>query len=166
MKSFNIYKTEWGNGAVVFSEKGLAGIVFPQENELQLEKEIAEKFGKPVYREDLGKELCSTLGRYFAKEHVQFDYQVDYSKVTGFERTVYETLMAIPYGETITYKELAGRCGRPGAARAVGNAMAKNPYPIIVPCHRVLKSDGSIGGWSGKRGWKERLLTLEGVLPR
>ena len=91
---------------------------------------------------------------------------MDYSRATDFEKSVYETLKAVPYGEVVTYKELARRCGRPGAARAIGNALAKNPCPIIIPCHRVLKSDGSIGGWSGKQGWKGRLLALEGFLQR
>ena len=70
-------------------------------------------------------------------------------------------LQAIPYGDTITYANLAEQCGCPRAARAVGNAMRKNSVPIVVPCHRVLKSDGGIGGWSGKPGWKERLLAME-----
>ncbi|MCL6472043.1 MAG: methylated-DNA--[protein]-cysteine S-methyltransferase [Firmicutes bacterium] len=165
IKGFNIYRTEWGVGAAIFSEMGLAGIVFPHSDEVALEEEIVKNFGKQDYREDLGQDLCSSLGRYFSGERVQFDYQLDYTGVTEFQRKVYETLKAVPYGETTTYKRLAEQCGSPMAARAVGGAMARNPYPVVVPCHRVLKSDGSIGGWSGKRGWKERMLVIEGILP-
>lgn len=162
---FNIYTTQWGTGAAVFSGKGLAGIIFPHENERLLEEEIARRHGRLQFDSSLGYVLISTLGRYFNGEKVRFDYQQDYGRATEFERQVYDTLKSLSYGETVTYKELAERCGRPRAARAVGNAMAKNPIPIVVPCHRVLKSDGSIGGWSGKRGWKERLLALEGIQP-
>ncbi|MHB8840208.1 MAG: methylated-DNA--[protein]-cysteine S-methyltransferase [Candidatus Aquicultor sp.] len=162
---FTTYTTQWGVGAAVFSGIGLAGIIFPQESEHLLEEEIARRYDRLKYDETLGLELSSTIGRYFNGENVHFDYQLDYGQATEFERKIYDTLKSVSYGETLTYKELALRCGRPKAARAVGNAMAKNPVPIVVPCHRVLKSDGSIGGWSGKRGWKERLLALEGILP-
>ncbi len=162
---FATYTTQWGMGAAVFSEKGLAGIVFPQENERLLEEEITRRYDRLKHDATLGLALISTIGRYFNGEKVQFDYQLDYGQATEFEYKIYDTLKSVLHGETLTYKELANRCGRPKAARAVGNAMAKNPIPIVVPCHRVLKSDGSIGGWSGKRGWKERLLALEGILP-
>jgi len=161
---FNTYHTRWGVGAVVFSDKGLAGMLFPNKSETHLEEEIYKKYGSIANAKNHGLELSSTLARYFDGEPVQPQYQVDYGKATEFEILVYENLKAIPYGKAITYAELASVCGRPRAARAVGNAMAKNPVPIVVPCHRVLKSDGSIGGWSGRPGWKERLLELEGVL--
>ncbi|NCO66754.1 MAG: methylated-DNA--[protein]-cysteine S-methyltransferase [Candidatus Aquicultor secundus] len=165
LKGFNVYATQWGMGAAVFSKKGLAGIIFPQDNERLLKEEIAGRYDRLQHDKTLGLELTSTLGRYFNGEKVQFVYQLDYGQATEFECKIYDTLKSVSYGETLTYKELAQCCGRPKAARAVGNAMAKNPVPIVVPCHRVLKSDGSIGGWSGKRGWKERLLALEGILP-
>ena len=163
MIGFNTYKTRWGRGALVFSHKGLAYTVFPQENDLQLEEEIAKRFGVLKYNEHLGQDLSYSLGLYFNGERIQFDYQLDYGRSSEFEKLVYEHLKAVPYGKVINYKELAKRCGHPKAARAVGNALAKNPMPVVIPCHRVLKSDGSIGGWSGKRGWKERLLAIEGV---
>lgn len=161
---FNTYETKWGAGAVVFSDKGLAGVLFPSKNEAHLEEEIYKKYGAISYDGSQGLELCSTLARYFTGKYAQLIYQVDYGKATEFEILVYENLKAIPYGKSITYAELASLCGRPRAARAVGNAMAKNPVPIVVPCHRVLRSDGGIGGWSGRPGWKETLLELEGML--
>lgn len=163
MKGFNIYETKWGIGAVIFSQAGLAGVTFPQQNEVRLEETVIKKFGMCKYVKDLGKDLCSALERYFEGNKTHFDVWIDYGQATEFVRAVYETLRAIPYGEFLTYKELAKRSGNARAARAVGNALARNPVPIIVPCHRVLKSDGTIGGWSGMPGWKQRLLVLEGL---
>lgn len=166
MRKFNLYKTKWGTGAIIYSERGLAGLVFPSESQEELELEIAEKFGDCQFDEKAGLVLRSSLTRYFAGEPAHFAEQLDYEKATEFEKTVYETLRAIPYGETLTYAELAALCGRPKAARAVGNAMAKNKVPLVVPCHRVLKSSGGIGGWSCKCGWKERLLAIEGYFDK
>lgn len=163
MKSFNVYETKWGTGAVVYSRAGLAGVIFPQHNEVLLEEMVVRKFGMCRHIEERGRDLCSALERYFEGEKTRFDVAIDYGQATEFARIVYQTLKAIPYGEYLTYKELAGRCGNTRAARAVGNALARNSVPIVVPCHRVLKSDGSIGGWSGMPGWKERLLALEGL---
>ena len=80
---------------------------------------------------------------------------------TEFERKVWETLKEIPYGETRTYKWLAEKIGKPHAFRAVGNALGKNPIPIIFPCHRVIETDGSLGGYSGGTDIKRRLLEIE-----
>lgn len=80
-----------------------------------------------------------------------------------FEKKVYKTLLRIPCGEVRSYKWVAGETGRPNAYRAVGNALNKNPYPGIIPCHRVIKSDGSIGGYSKGAALKKRLLKSEGI---
>ncbi len=85
--------------------------------------------------------------------------------VPPFHRKVYKALCKVPAGKTVTYAELAKRAGSKGAARAVGTAMAKNPWPIIIPCHRVVAGDGKLGGYSGRGGvaTKRALLVLEGV---
>ncbi len=85
---------------------------------------------------------------------------------TPFQIKVWSELLKIKRGKTITYKELAKRIGKPSAFRAVGNAVGKNPYPISIPCHRVLKSDGGLGGYSGVGGFikKKKLLRAEGVI--
>lgn len=86
-------------------------------------------------------------------------------KGTPFQKKVWKELLNIPKGKTITYKELARNIGRPKAVRAVGNAVGVNPLPVIIPCHRVVKSDGSLGGYSGKGGVKTKRLLLikEGI---
>ncbi|OGI60587.1 6-O-methylguanine DNA methyltransferase [Candidatus Nomurabacteria bacterium RIFCSPHIGHO2_01_FULL_37_25] len=94
--------------------------------------------------------------------------KVDIEKLKGtdFQKKVWRVLLQIPKGEIITYKELAIKIGRPRAARAVGNAVGANPFPIKIPCHRVICSDGKIGGYSGKGGVKTKraLLKKEGVI--
>ena len=86
-------------------------------------------------------------------------------KGTNFQRTVWKEISKIPFGETRTYKDIAIAIGKPNSSRAVANACGKNPYPVIIPCHRVIKSDGKLGGYSGVGGVKKKkeLLKLENV---
>lgn len=110
--------------------------------------------------------IFQAILRYFGGEIIDFsDYEVDLSELTQFQREVLEEVRKIPYGETVTYRELACRVGRERAARAVGSAVAKNPYPIIIPCHRVISSSG-IGGFCGetcgeKVELKRQMLEME-----
>jgi methylated-DNA-[protein]-cysteine S-methyltransferase len=118
-----------------------------------------------VEQRDVG--IARQLDEYFDGSRRRIDADVDLSTVTGpFQRTVLETLRReVPWGETVTYAELAALSGRPRAARAVGTAMASNPVPLIIPCHRVLASNG-LGGYGGAPGrpdLKRALLALEGV---
>ena len=85
---------------------------------------------------------------------------------TKFQRTVWKEISKIPFGETRTYKDLAIAIGKPNSSRAVANACGKNPYPVIIPCHRVIRSDGKLGGYSGVGGVKKKkeLLKLENVM--
>ncbi len=110
-------------------------------------------------------EVATELDEYFAGRRRRFTMPVDLSSVAApFRRTVLETLYReVGFGETITYGELAALARRPGAARAVGSAMATNPIPIVVPCHRVLAAGGHLGGYGGGLGMKRGLLGLEGV---
>jgi methylated-DNA-[protein]-cysteine S-methyltransferase len=111
-------------------------------------------------------EIAIELDEYFAGRRRRFTMPVDLSGIdTGFPRAVYEVLHHdVCFGETVSYGELAEMAGRPGAARAVGNAMSRNPVPIVVPCHRVVAAGGQIGGY-GPSGvsTKRFLLALEGV---
>ena len=101
------------------------------------------------------------LERYFDGYDVRFSPQIRFLRGTGFEKEVWMGLRSIPFGETRTYKWLAERVGRPKAARAVGQALAKNPIPIVLPCHRVIESCGSLGGYSSGVDIKRRLLQME-----
>ena len=113
-------------------------------------------------------EVAGTLDAWFAGERRELDLTADLSSVPSpFRRTVLETLRCeVPWGETVTYGELAQMAGAPGAARAVGTAMATNPVPLVVPCHRVVASGGRIGGYGGGLhgvATKRALLAREGL---
>jgi len=108
------------------------------------------------------KEAIEQIRLYLARRLKKFDVPIDLIG-TDFQKFVWGETMKIPYGETITYSELAKRIHNPKAYRAVGNALGANPLPIIVPCHRVIASDGSLGGYSGGIKIKEFLLGLEGA---
>lgn len=101
------------------------------------------------------------LSAYFSGNLRVFNQEVLFLSGTEFEHSVWLAAKEIPYGETRTYKWLAERIGKPGAYRAVGQALAKNPIPIVIPCHRVIESDGDIGGYSAGVDIKRRLLELE-----
>lgn len=109
------------------------------------------------------KTIRTLLDRYLQGREVDFEIDVDISSLGEFTQKVLYELMEIPYGETRTYGWLAGKVGKPGAARAVGQALKRNPIPIIIPCHRIIRDDGTIGGFSMGVNIKERLLALEGV---
>ncbi len=104
------------------------------------------------------------LGEYFDGQRDDFALRVDLDVVAPFGRAVLAACARIPFGGTATYTEMAAAAGRPQASRAAGNALGANPIPIVVPCHRVLRTGGGLGGYTGGLGVKEHLLRLEGVL--
>jgi len=134
---------------MVFSRNKLVGISFHCPDEIQLRHTSPTALVK--------KELTE----YFRNERKEFSCSIEFLEGTVFERKVWNTLKEIPYGETRSYKWLAERLGRPKAARAVGNALGKNPIPIIVPCHRIVESGGGLGGYTGGVDVKRRLLGIE-----
>ena len=110
--------------------------------------------------DDAFAEVILQLDEYFAGERTAFDVPMTLEG-TDFQRQVWVQLCAIPYGETISYGELARRVGNPNASRAVGSANGRNPVAVIVPCHRVIATDGSLGGYGGGLDRKVRLLGIE-----
>jgi len=111
----------------------------------------------------MSPELDEALERYFAGVGWSLgEFPLDERGLTDFEKRVYGELRRVPQGTTVTYGELARRVGNPRAARAVGGALARNPFLLFVPCHRVVAAQGA-GGWSGRPGMKEFLLRIEGV---
>ncbi|MGJ5896370.1 methylated-DNA--[protein]-cysteine S-methyltransferase [Streptomyces niveiscabiei] len=117
--------------------------------------------GSPVLAEAVRQ-----VEEYFAGRRREFTLPLDWSLISGFNRRVLRELAAgVPYGAVVGYGDLARRVGQPEAAQAVGVAMGSNPLPVVVPCHRVVESDGGIGGFGGGLETKRRLLALEGVLP-
>jgi len=140
-----IVSTRLGRWRVEFTNQGIAA--------LQL------RAGRPAPR--VARPLTRQFQRYAAGEPVKFRVRLDLTGATPFQRRVWQVLRTIPFGETRSYAWVARRIGQPQAARAVGAACGANPVPIIIPCHRVVASDGSLGGFSGGLRWKKRLLALE-----
>lgn len=138
-----------GRLSMVFSGNCLVGILFHCPSEIPLRRNNATALVK--------KELAE----YFRNERKEFSCCIEFLEGTTFERKVWNALKEIPYGETRSYKWLAERLGMPRAARAVGNALAKNPIPIIFPCHRIIESGGALGGYTGGIDVKRRLLGIE-----
>jgi methylated-DNA-[protein]-cysteine S-methyltransferase len=108
-------------------------------------------------------EVRRELEQYFAGERRRFDLAVDWAMVGGFTRRVLEATANIGYGDVASYREVAGRAGSPRATRATGNALGANPMPIVVPCHRVVRTGGGLGGYTGGVERKRFLLGIEGA---
>lgn len=110
-------------------------------------------------------ETCDKIVRYFEGEKPDFTIEgLAISQLAAFQRTVLIAERHVPYGRVASYGHVAKRIGMPGAARAVGQALAQNPFPIIIPCHRTVKSDGSIGGFQRGSELKRHMLELEGII--
>lgn len=114
-------------------------------------------------RDDGRSELAADLRRYFAGDPMDFSgFEVDLDSRSEFERAVLAATRSIPYGQVRTYGQIARAIERPDAARAVGQALARNPACIVIPCHRVVAANGALGGFTGGIRWKQALLRLEG----
>ncbi|MEU7380928.1 MULTISPECIES: methylated-DNA--[protein]-cysteine S-methyltransferase [unclassified Streptomyces] len=151
--------------------EGLVNVVFHATDAVRERAlaRLASRLGtEPVEAPDspLLTEAIRQVRAYFAGERQDFELPLDWSLISGFNRQVLRELASgVPYGSVVGYGDLADRVGQPGAAQAVGAAMGANPLPVVVPCHRVVESDGGIGGFGGGLEAKRRLLALEGVLP-
>jgi methylated-DNA-[protein]-cysteine S-methyltransferase len=153
-----------GELLVAGTDRGLVAVGLHDPDEM-LER-LAEKVSPRVLRAPQRlDDPRRQLDEYFEGKRQQFDIELDWSMSHGFRRTVLNDLLAhVPYGEVITYGELAQRADNPRAVRAVGSAMATNPLPIVVPCHRVLRTGGGLGNYGGGVDMKRWLLTMEGAL--
>lgn len=158
-----------GRLLIVQTATGICRIGFPTEPEDSALSGVAGALGGRVIRsEDATRQVRASLKAYFDGAEVDLRaVPVDFSLVrSSFGRSVLETLRGVSPGEVVTYAQLALRAGYPGAARAVGTAMARNPVPIVVPCHRVVPSTGGIGSYGGGSAMKRWLLELESRRPQ
>lgn len=150
---------------VAVGRRGLVAIEFG-DDEAGFVRRLASRSSAPVWRSQAHvAESIEQLRDYLAGRRNSFDLPIDLSRVTDFQREVLRAAAEVPAGLVATYGEIAQRIGKPRAARAVGQALAHNPIPIVVPCHRVVAADGSLTGYSGGAGveTKARLLALEGA---
>ncbi len=164
-----LFQTPFGWAGVAVSEKGISRIVLPRKEkkaglkELQSAKSPLTPALSREGREGVKmlKKAVKLLRKYFSGRPVSVDLPLDIRYYTPFQQAVWKAACEVPYGETRSYAWIAKRSGRPRAVRAVGNALGANPAPIIIPCHRVISSSGSLGGFSGGPGLKKKLLELE-----
>jgi methylated-DNA-[protein]-cysteine S-methyltransferase len=158
---FHICETDLGWIGVVVSPAGLRAMTLPHESRDDALREVLAVGAREEAPESELNGLAERLRRYARGEAVTFPEALDFHGVSPFRHAVWQATRDIHRGETCSYADLAARVGRPGAARAVGQAMARNPWPIVIPCHRVVASDGGLGGYGGGLDMKERLLRLE-----
>jgi methylated-DNA-[protein]-cysteine S-methyltransferase len=159
--SYDVAETPIGPLLVAVSDRGLCRISFDPEPEHEAER-LARAFGVRVLRATRPVDRARReLDEYFEGRRREFDLPVDLRGRSEFSRAVLEELARVRYGEVTTYGSLAARSGRPRAARAVGTIMNRNPIPIVLPCHRVVGSTGSLVGYGGGLDRKRQLLDLE-----
>lgn len=164
MLRYTSLQSALGTMYVAYTDRGVSAIdLAPSDGAFA--RALARKYRRPAARDQHPPQVLRQDLRRFIVSMDGFAGQVDLSMVGPFERMVLERLRKIPRGQVCTYRDIAREIGHPGAVRAVGNACAKNPVPLIVPCHRVVRTDGSLGGYSlrGGTALKRRLLEGEGV---
>jgi methylated-DNA-[protein]-cysteine S-methyltransferase len=161
---FHIVDTALGWLGLVLSPAGLRAVTLPRRDREAALAEVLTLGAREEARNDELGDLPERLRGYARGEPVAFPDALDLAAATPFQQAVWLATRDIPRGRTRSYGWLAVWAGRPRAARAVGQAMAANPWPIIVPCHRVVSSSGRLGGYGGGLDMKERLLRLEGAI--
>lgn len=151
-----------GSLLLAATEKGLVRVAYASEDHDAVLGQLAERISPRVLRTPTRLDAAAReIEEYFAGRRDRFDLPLDFLLSQGFRRTVLSHLSEIGYGTTASYAAIAAAAGSPGAVRAVGTACAKNPLPVVIPCHRVLRSDGSLGQYVGGTEAKRTLLAME-----
>jgi methylated-DNA-[protein]-cysteine S-methyltransferase len=152
-----------GSLLLAATEQGLIRVAYEIEDHDQVLQSLSERVSPRILRAPRQlDQVARQLSEYFSGERRDFVLPLDFRLAHGFRREVLSHLVMIDYGDTETYSKVAAATGHPRAVRAVGSACATNPMPVIVPCHRVLRSDGKLGGYVGGVQIKAALLSLEG----
>jgi methylated-DNA-[protein]-cysteine S-methyltransferase len=166
--AYYLFDTAIGRCGLAWSDAGLCAVQLPEADAQATERRLQRKHGASQESVPTAEVAACTekMQAYFDGAEVDFaDVALDWSGVTAFNAEVYRLLRAVPYGRMLTYGEMAKRAGQPRGAQAIGAAMGSNPWPIVVPCHRVVAGSGRLGGFSAHGGnvLKRRLLLLEGA---
>lgn len=162
--AYEMHDSPYGDLLIGATGEGLVRVGLAAESEEDILRDLAERISPRILRHDR-PEITSArrqLDEYFEGRRRGFDLTLDWRLTKGFRRGVLRATGHIPYGETRTYRAVAIEAGSPNAVRAAGTALATNPLPIVVPCHRVLRTDGQVGSYLGGTSMKEELLALEG----
>lgn len=160
--SYQLIPTKLGWVGITGRNGKISRLKLPRQNRIEAKSDMMEGItGKFVENRHDFSELAEQIAAYFTGERVNFDCELDIDTASAFEKKVWQAAREIGYGEVQIYGWLASRIGQPKAYRAVGQALGRNPIPIIVPCHRVIGSDGSMRGFASGVEWKLRLIDLE-----
>ena len=160
--AYRVFDSPVGPLLLAATEQGLVRIAYAREDHDAVLQALADKISPRILQAPARLDPAAReLEEYFAGRRHAFDLPLDWRLSAGFRRTVLRHLAEIGYGHTASYAAVARLAGNPMAVRAVGTACATNPMPVVVPCHRVVRSDGSIGGYLGGADAKQTLLTLE-----
>ena len=163
--AYTVTDSPFGPLTLAATRRGIVTVGLPNLGTDAVLDRLAQRISPRVLEAPAGfDEARRELELYFEGRLREFDLPLDWQLTAGFRRKVLRATAGIPYGETRSYTEMADRAGNARAQRAAGSALGSNPIPIIVPCHRVLRSGGALGGYGGGLPMKERLLELEGVL--
>jgi methylated-DNA-[protein]-cysteine S-methyltransferase len=162
---YTLFETKFGWMGLVGTEKGIERIYLPMDQKKALRDLVHSNFPETGEDREFYKKEIGQVEEYFQGRRKDFQFNLDFSRSTPFQRQVYEILLTIPFGEVRTYAWVAGKIGNSRALRAVGNANGKNKWPLVVPCHRVVGSNGYLTGFSASGGLdlKAKLLLLEGI---
>lgn len=165
-RAYCLFETAIGPCGIAWSRQGIVRLQLPEANPKATKRRLLKEIGsaKPGIPQASVQKIISRIQKYFEKEEIDFSrVPLDLKGVAPFHRKVYEAARRIPWGKKTTYHELAQLAGSPTAFRAVGQALAKNPFAVLIPCHRVVSSGGDLGGFSAFGGTKtkKKLLRLE-----
>ena len=160
------FRTRIGWIGVAYNERGIVTLRLPRHSRAESLASLQHDFVHAQVVAKAPDKILREISEYAAGQRRTFDLKLDWSSLKPFQRAVLEAANKIPFGETRSYAWIAQQIGKPAACRAVGRALATNPIPIILPCHRVLASDGSLHGYGGGLPLKARLLKLEGAKPQ
>jgi methylated-DNA-[protein]-cysteine S-methyltransferase len=160
---YSVFETTAGWVGVLGSRAGLVRTTIPQPSQREVFSSLGDSVSRATLSSRYFEGLMERFQAYFSGHRVDFPDELDLSGATPFQRSVWQAARLIPFGQTRSYGWLAGQLGSPGAARAVGQALGRNPLPIIIPCHRVLAANGGLGGFSRGLEMKRFLLQLEKV---
>ena len=158
---YTTFNTKMGWIGILASTRGLLGTTLPQSSARKAHQLLGDSANQASPSPHLLADLAERLKAYFSGLRATFPDKLDLPAATPFQREVWKITRLIPYGETKSYLWVANQIKRPGAMRAVGQALSRNPLAIIVPCHRVVASNGELGGFSGGLEMKNDLLWLE-----
>ncbi|WEK50109.1 MAG: methylated-DNA--[protein]-cysteine S-methyltransferase [Candidatus Kaistia colombiensis] len=161
-----LFETPIGGCGISWSARGITGVQFPGADAAATRLELARRFPEAETVEPppfVTEAIAAIVALLAGVDDNLTSIPLDPDHIPPFNQRVYDVTRAIPPGQTLTYGEVAAAIGEPGAARAVGRALGENPYPIIIPCHRVLAAGGKMGGFSGTGGvaTKRRILAIE-----